>query len=146
MNNRSQFLEGVRNRIIVDAYNANPSSMREAIEGMEAYAHPPLMLILGDMAELGSTSEAEHQALVRWVLTLPVEKILLVGAIFHKVTGNLGRVNGISGPSGEPSSRLNVFKGRSELEVFLESEKPAGFQILVKGSRVNELEKILPLL
>jgi UDP-N-acetylmuramoyl-tripeptide--D-alanyl-D-alanine ligase len=146
MNNRSQFVEGVRNRVIVDAYNANPSSMREAIEGLKAYAKPPLMLILGEMAELGSTSEAEHQALVRWVMTLPVAKILLMGSMFHKVTRNLGLIDGKSGPSGEPSSRLNVFKGRSELEAFLESEQPAGYQILVKGSRVNELERILPLL
>ncbi len=128
-NQRSQLIRGGGNHVILDSYNANPSSMREAISGLLSYGSSPTMLILGDMAELGATSPEEHRELVRWIGTLNVDRVLLVGSIFCQVC--------------EPSSRMNVFKLRQELERYLEDEKPSGFHILVKGSRVCELEKIL---
>ena len=131
-NQRSQMVEGERNRVVLDSYNANPSSMREAIAGLLDYATSPVMLILGDMAELGETSDLEHQELVRWIRTLDVDRVLLTGLNFSKVC--------------EPSHNITVFKGRSELETFLKREKPEGYDILLKGSRVMALEKIIPLL
>jgi len=131
-NQRSQMVEGGRNRVVLDSYNANPSSMREAIAGLLTYATSPVMLILGDMAELGNTSELEHRELIRWIGTLDVERVLLTGENFSKVC--------------EPSHNITVFKGRSELETFLKRDKPEGYDILLKGSRVMELEKIIPLL
>ena len=128
-NQRSQFMEGDRNQLILDSYNANPSSMREAINGLIECASSPTMLILGDMAELGDSSQDEHIELVRWIESLPIDKILLVGPIFSKVC--------------EPSSNLSIFKERSDLEVYLDDTKPEGYIILIKGSRVMELEKIL---
>ncbi|MEN8229847.1 MAG: UDP-N-acetylmuramoyl-tripeptide--D-alanyl-D-alanine ligase [Bacteroidota bacterium] len=131
-NQRSQFVEGERNRVILDSYNANPSSMREAIKGVVSYATSPAMLILGDMAELGDASIEEHRKLVQWIETLPVDRVLMMGPLFSEVC--------------EPSSGMDVFRERSELEAYLDSEKPEGYQILVKGSRVMELERLLPLI
>ncbi len=131
-NQRSQLIDGKRNRLILDAYNANPSSMREAINGLLSHAKGPTMLILGDMAELGHSSAEEHRSLVRWIGTLEVDRVLLAGPNFYNVR--------------EPSARTDVFRGRAELAQYLEQEKPAGFLILIKGSRVMELEKLLPLL
>ena len=132
-NQRSQLIEGERNSLVLDSYNANPSSMQKAIEGVLSYATLPTMLILGDMAELGNFSEQEHRALLQFIGTLDVERVLLVGANFFNVC--------------EPSSgQITVFRKRSEVEDFLRKEKPEGYQILVKGSRVMQLERLAPLL
>ncbi len=131
-NQRSQMLESKRNHLILDSYNANPSSMREAIGGLLSYASSPTMLILGDMAELGDASEEEHRLLVQWIKSLDVDRILLAGPKFHQVC--------------EPSDHISVFKGRPELETFLRDENPAAYHILLKGSRVMELERLVPLL
>ena len=131
-NQRSQFVEGELNNVILDSYNANPSSMREAISGLLSYGAPPTMLILGDMAELGEASRKEHQELVDWIETLSIDRVMLVGPKFGEVC--------------EPSSNMDVFMGMSELEANLISTKPEGYYILVKGSRVMELERILKFL
>ena len=90
------------------------------------------MLILGDMAELGDSSLEEHRELVRWIGTLSIDRVLLTGPLFSEVY--------------EPSPRMDIFRGRSDLEAYLDSAKPEGYHILVKGSRVMELEKILKLI
>jgi UDP-N-acetylmuramoyl-tripeptide--D-alanyl-D-alanine ligase len=128
-NQRSEVIEGGGNRVILDSYNANPTSMREAIAGLLEYASTPAMVILGDMAELGDSSEREHRELVRWMKSLSLDRILLVGPQFSK--------------AGEPSGKIVVFRDRQELESYLKLEPPRGFHILVKGSRVMELEKII---
>lgn len=131
-NQRSQMIEGGRNSVVLDSYNANPSSMLEAIGGLLTYATSPTMLILGDMAELGDASEQEHRELVQWIGTLNVGRVLLTGPIFYEVC--------------ETSGKIAVFRERSELEAFLRKEKPEGYHILLKGSRVMELERLKPLL
>jgi UDP-N-acetylmuramoyl-tripeptide--D-alanyl-D-alanine ligase len=131
-NQRSQMIKGERNSVVLDSYNANPSSMREAIQGVLSYATLPTMLILGDMAELGRSSEQEHRALFQLIGTLDVDRVLLVGANFYDVC--------------EPSSHITVFRERSDLEDFLRMAKPEGYHILVKGSRVMELERLASLL
>jgi UDP-N-acetylmuramoyl-tripeptide--D-alanyl-D-alanine ligase len=131
-NQRSQLVEGSKNKVVLDAYNANPSSMREAIGGLLSYASAPIMLILGDMAELGVSSDEEHMDLLRWISSLEVDRVLLAGPQFYRI--------------GEPSAHLSVFRGRKELQAWLETEKPEGYHILLKGSRVMELETLLPLL
>ncbi len=131
-NQRSQFIEGARNRVMLDSYNANPSSMREAINGIIAFASSPIMLILGDMAELGDTSLEEHRRLIKWIDTLSVDRFILVGPLFSEAV--------------ELPERLTVFRDRVELEAYLETQPPEGYQILVKGSRVMELEKVLKFL
>jgi UDP-N-acetylmuramoyl-tripeptide--D-alanyl-D-alanine ligase len=131
-NQRSQMVEGGRNRLVMDSYNANPSSMREAIGALLSYASLPTMLILGDMAELGDASQQEHMELLHWIGTLNVDRVLLSGPSFYNVY--------------EPSDKIDVFRERSELEAFLRKEKPEGYLILLKGSRVMELERLKPLL
>ena len=131
-NQRSQLVEGNRNRVVLDSYNANPSSMREAVGALLSYATSPVMLILGEMAELGDASQAEHLALAEWIGSLEVDRLLLVGPSFHKLC--------------EPSSSTSVFRGRKELEEFLEKDRPKGYLVLVKGSRVMEMEKLAPYL
>jgi UDP-N-acetylmuramoyl-tripeptide--D-alanyl-D-alanine ligase len=144
-NQRSQFLKGERNHLILDAYNANPTSMREAIGGLLQYADPPLMLILGDMAEMGTASLEEHQELIRWILTLNLDRVLLAGPIFSAAAESVLAAVEHSGDD-EPSSPIHVFNGRKALEEYLKVEKAEGYHVLVKGSRVMELEKLLPLL
>ncbi len=131
-NQRSQMLEGGRNKLVMDSYNANPSSMREAIEGLLSYATSPTMLILGDMAELGDSSEKEHRELFHWISSLDVDQVLLLGPNFSQIY--------------QPSNRITVFSGRKELEAYLGEVKPEGYHILLKGSRVMELERLAPLL
>jgi UDP-N-acetylmuramoyl-tripeptide--D-alanyl-D-alanine ligase len=131
-NQRSQMLESGRNKMVLDSYNANPSSMREAIGGLLSYATAPIMLILGDMAELGEASEEEHRQLVHWISSLDVDRVLLVGPNFYQVC--------------EPSDRITVFSKRSELVTYLREVPPEGHHILLKGSRVMELERLVPLL
>ena len=131
-NHRSQVIEGNGNRVTLDSYNANPTSMREAISGFIEYASAPSMLILGDMAELGEASAEEHRELVRWIGSLPLERMVVVGPLFSEVS--------------EPSGHLFVFRDTEELEAHLGSDPPAGFNILVKGSRIMELERLTPLL
>ena len=131
-NQRSQLVEGGLNNVILDSYNANPSSMREAISGFISYAAHPTMLILGDMAELGESSKQEHLDLLHWIESLSIDRVLLVGTNFQEVC--------------EPSSNLDVFNGRPEIEAMLNSKKPEGYHILVKGSRVMELENLLKFL
>jgi UDP-N-acetylmuramoyl-tripeptide--D-alanyl-D-alanine ligase len=138
-NNRSQLVEGKRNRLILDSYNANPTSMREAIGDLVNFARPPIMLILGEMAELGTSSGEEHRELLEWIGTLQVDRVLLLGNKFSDLYRK---------PPNEDQSkpRIRVFSDRDELQAYLQSDRPEGYHILVKGSRVNELEKIVPLL
>jgi UDP-N-acetylmuramoyl-tripeptide--D-alanyl-D-alanine ligase len=131
-NQRSQLVRGERNQVILDSYNANPDSMREAIRGLLSYASGPSMLVLGDMAELGEASQEEHKTLVTWIKSLDVDRVLLVGPKFSQV--------------GELSAPFVVFSDRQMLEDHLKADLPTGYHILVKGSRVMELERLKPLL
>ena len=131
-NQRSQLVEGAGNRLIMDSYNANPTSVREAVSGLTAYAGMPTMVILGDMAELGPASADEHRTLVEWLRSLSLEQILLLGPQFSQVC--------------EPSEDLLVFREIDALEAHLKKQPPSGFTILLKGSRVMGLERLEPLL
>ncbi len=131
-NQRSQVVEGRHNRVILDSYNANPSSMREAVGSLTAYAGMPPMLILGDMAELGASSLDEHRELLRWIGTLSLKRVLLVGPQFNQVS--------------EPLGGLLVFSSVEALQEHLKQHPPRGYTILVKGSRVMGLERLKPIL
>ncbi len=78
-NNRSQIIEKNSNFILLDAYNANPTSMEAAITNFGAGAGTPKVLIVGDMFELGPESEAEHRKLGELISAQPIEKVLLCG-------------------------------------------------------------------
>lgn len=83
-NNRSQLVVTEHNRLVVDAYNANPSSMAAALENFGQIEAPRKMLILGDMRELGPTSQEEHQRIVNYIETMQVSEVWLVGEEFGK--------------------------------------------------------------
>ena len=128
-NNRSQILKKDSNSFLLDAYNANPTSMRHAIEyfATEEAAHK--IVILGDMLELGDYSEKEHQEIIDLALSLKFDKIWLVGQIF----------NGLSAKRKEISSFLNVEALKEEKSL----SKIQNTHFLIKGSRGIRLERFL---
>ena len=130
-NNRSQVTETDRNTVIRDAYNANPSSMEKAIASFGRLNAGKKMVILGDMLELGTESVPGHAAVIRQLKGLGEIKAVLVGPRFREAAGDF------------PAS---LFESSEAVAEWLKSESPAGYTILVKGSRGMMLEKIFPLL
>ena len=125
-NSRSQLMEKGSNKIIVDAYNANPSSMKVAIENFAKSNHRNKFLVLGAMAELGADSIKEHQQLVEEIKKYNWEDVLLVGGDFMK----------IEHPYQKASSA-------SEAGEWFRSKNIQDAYILLKGSRSSQMEKVL---
>ena len=129
-NNRSQFKETERNKLIIDAYNANPSSMKAAIDNFAAMqVDTPKAVILGDMRELGETSDALHAEIVKQIEQAGFDKVYLCGEHFSS-TG----------------SSFMHFPNIEELMSELTKNPLEGYHILIKGSRGMTLEKTLSLL
>ncbi len=131
-NNRSQYLKTDRNEILLDAYNANPSSMQKALENFKETDGDRKVLILGGMKELGSDSEQEHIALISIIKTVGADKVYLIGEEFN--------------PHLELIPEAKHFINVDELIKELENKPLAGYKILVKGSRSNKLEKCVDFL
>ena len=125
-NNRSQYIETENNNLIVDAYNANPSSMQAAILNFEKMQTKHKMLILGDMLELGAGSLAEHQAIVDMLIDKGLSNIFLVGKEFQHTKNDFLKFDKVD-----------------DLVEYLSSHKIIHQTILIKGSRGIQLEKIL---
>ena len=130
-NNRSQFIKTARNQILMDAYNANPTSMDAALENFKAFDAPLKGVILGDMLELGEASNEEHQEIADKLATMNLAMVLLTGKEFAKC-----RVH---------SSFLR-FEDNTLLKSYIESINPQGFLFLLKGSRGMKLENVLDML
>ncbi len=129
-NNRSQLVITSDNELIVDAYNANPSSMAVAVDNFAKTASPrPKKLILGDMAELGDASEEEHQKLVDALSDKGFSDVWLVGAEFSKIETGFRR-----------------FQNVEDVKAEIAKEKPRGECILVKGSHSVRLYELAALL
>jgi UDP-N-acetylmuramoyl-tripeptide--D-alanyl-D-alanine ligase len=131
-NNRSQVVDTGRNTVIRDSYNANPSSMEKAIASFAALGSDKKMVILGDMLELGSESHAGHASVLSQLRSLGIVEALIIGPRFREVAGE------------DFPGRL--FASTEEAIEWLRSERPAGYTVLVKGSRGMMLEKVYPLL
>ena len=131
-NNRSQLQKSGHNELILDFYNANPSSMQAALDNLEQLTHPQKMVILGDMFELGDESAREHEAILRSVRKMNLPKALLIGPAFMKERHLL--------PAGI------FFESAAEAEVYLQAMEFEGYLILIKGSRGMKLEKLQPYL
>lgn len=128
-NNRSQLEERGSNRIILDAYNANPTSMQGAIKNLEQMEHAHKLVILGDMLELGEYSAKEHQQIVDMLEHVKLEAIYLVGKHFAQT---------------KYPSHMLAFNTAEELKQHLKTGKPLRQAlILVKGSRGTKLEIVL---
>ena len=133
VNNRSQELKTQRNRLIVDAYNANPSSMQVALDNFFNLNDSPKMVILGEMKELGKYSREEHQKLVERLKESAIDKVILCGENFQTVANPI-------------PPQWAVFQNTQELLDYLHSGNFSGFHILIKGSRANQLEKTIEFL
>lgn len=131
-NNRSQLTETARNALIVDAYNANPTSMAAALENFRAteIAGREKMVILGDMKELGACSRDEHCKVVRLLLSAPIPHRWLVGEEFAHAAEALGVTS-------DPSLRL--FADADAVKLALQEEVVSNRLILVKGSNSMRL-------
>ena len=116
-NNRSQLKKTENNTLIIDAYNANPTSMMAALQNFRNMTVPHKMLILGDMRELGAESPAEHQKIVDYIKESGFEKVWLVGELFA---------------ASEHS--FKTYANAQEVIKDLQANKPKGYTILIKGS------------
>ncbi len=123
-NNRSQLMQTEKNTLVVDAYNANPTSMQAAINAFKGDCY-----ILGAMRELGEYSALEHQNIVNMLLERKADKVLLVGDEYATTT-----------------APYPIFQDVEALCEHLRQEPLCGYTILLKGSRSNQLEKVIPLL
>lgn len=123
-NNRSQLMQTGRNTVVVDAYNANPTSMTAAINAFKGNCY-----ILGAMRELGEYSHLEHQNIVNMLLERKADRVLLVGEEYKATT-----------------APYPIFNNVEDLCAYLQTEPLTGYTILLKGSRSNQLEKVIPFL
>ena len=129
-NNRSEWMRTQRNELIVDAYNANPTSMKAALDNFALIAHDHKMAILGEMRELGTASDEAHRAVAAQAASLHCEEVWLVGEAFRA-----------------HAAGARWFPSVAEVKAALEAEgAPTGRLILVKGSngtRLFELPGVL---
>ena len=130
-NNRSQVMQTAQNRLFLDAYNANPSSMAAALNNFALLDAYPKTVIIGDMFELGDESKDEHQQIVILLLKLNFKDVMLIGPRFSEVSATTSFKRFSTTQEALQWITENPFKGRS---------------ILVKGSRGMKLETLLPAL
>lgn len=127
-NNRSQIINQNKNKIILDAYNANPSSVKAALSNFEKQSGYKLA-ILGDMFELGNEAAIEHQNILDLAVSLKIDELIFVGENFYKSSLN--------------ASNALKFKLFDDLKKHFKSIKIENTTILIKGSRGMALERIL---
>lgn len=127
-NNRSQIQKTAHNTLIVDCYNANPTSMTSALKSFARMEADHKFAILGDMRELGAEEISEHQKIIELLLDLELDAIL-VGPVFYQM-----------------ESEFRSFPSVEELNSYLETDVPSRGLILLKGSRGIQLEKAISLL
>jgi UDP-N-acetylmuramoyl-tripeptide--D-alanyl-D-alanine ligase len=143
-NNRSQILQTVTNTLICDYYNANPSSMAVAIENIGKIGANRKVLILGDMFELGDEAAAEHEAVIKKAMDIPVDERIFIGNEFYSLSPKVRK-------SGSPEEE----KGDSDSTTFYHTADDAiaalkvnpikHATILIKGSRGMALERLVKL-
>ena len=125
-NSRSQLLQWQNNDVILDAYNANPSSMQLAIENFAQMPGKHKILLLGAMMELGASSMDEHKAIVQLIQQYPWDHVVLVGGDFGKI-----------------QHPYLYFPDAAAAKIWLEQQQFQHKQILLKGSRSMQMEKVI---
>lgn len=130
-NNRSQLIRNEKNTIIMDAYNANPTSMMAALQNFSNLKNDQKCIILGDMLELGESSPQEHQLITDYIESQDYNEIYLVGPIFMNTSDR---------------TKKKKFDTVELLTNYLKTQPIENKIILIKGSRGIHLEKILELL
>jgi UDP-N-acetylmuramoyl-tripeptide--D-alanyl-D-alanine ligase len=131
-NFRSQWVETEKNILIMDAYNANPTSIQAAVQNFASGPYKNRMVILGEMLELGTSSSAEHNALVSFVRSKhdEIKDAVFIGRNFSAV---------------DPKPDL-IFESTDHFLDYLHQNPISGRTILIKGSRGNQLERIIKML
>jgi len=129
-NNRSEILKKDDLQIIMDAYNANPTSMNAALDNLHQLKEKPKYAILGDMFELGAFSKQEHQAIADKLQKLNFETVYLIGAHFYQ--------------SKIVQTRILQFKTFDDFKTKFKAPKKG--VLLIKASRAMALERILDLI
>jgi UDP-N-acetylmuramoyl-tripeptide--D-alanyl-D-alanine ligase len=125
-NSRSQLIEKGENKIILDAYNANPSSMRAAIENFAKIPADNKVLMLGAMAELGDESLDEHKEIVELIKKYEWRDVVLVGGDFLKI-----------------STPFQTFNNSAEATQWFRDQQFSNVYVLIKGSRSMQMEKVI---
>lgn len=128
-NNRSQFKKTDNNELIIDAYNANPSSMKVALDNIITMPVQPKAIILGDMRELGPTSDELHAEVVEQIKKGQFDKVFLCGEHFSKV-----------------GKEFSPFATTEAMVEELRKQPLKGYHILIKGSHSMGLEKLADIL
>ncbi|HOO98995.1 MAG TPA: UDP-N-acetylmuramoyl-tripeptide--D-alanyl-D-alanine ligase [Bacteroidales bacterium] len=131
VNNRSQVMKTKKNTVICDSYNANPSSMKKALESFAALEAQNKVCILGDMLEMGDRGEEEHTRIHRILTDHNLLNVMLVGPVFTRVSAGF---------------RFKTFHDVSRLKEYLKLKPLEGCHILVKGSRGIMLEQVYEML
>lgn len=131
-NNRSQLMQRGSNTILLDAYNANPTSMMAALENFKQTKGDNKVIFLGDMFELGTDSEAEHQSIVNFLTENNFGKVFLTGSNFYKAKNS--------------ASHIKQFKTFDDLKEVIKTQELENATVLIKASRGMALERILDLL
>lgn len=130
-NLRSQLKKTERNTLYIDAYNANPSSMAEAIKNFSLIQAKDKIVMLGDMLELGEETQSEHRVVISLLSQLNCNKIILVGKEFK---------------SAALTTDYLLFDDVDQVIEWLKDKDIHGNSILIKGSRGIHLEKVIPYL
>lgn len=128
-NNRSQLKQAKNNRLVIDAYNANPSSMKASLDNFLRLDAPRKAVILGDMMELGEESGRFHQEVTSRLQHDGFDKVFLCGEHFS-----------------EAGKGYNTYADTCKLIESLKKENLQGYTILIKGSRYMQLERVIDLL
>ncbi len=131
-NNRSQMTVTEHNHLVVDAYNANPTSMKAAIDNFKLMEVSPKMVIIGKMGELGDVVEEEHQKAVDMLAEAHFDKVWLVGEEFANTNRS--------------TLTATLFRDVEEVKAAIATEQPQGYYILIKGSNSNKLFELPELL
>ena len=131
-NNRSQMTVTEHNHLVVDAYNANPTSMKAAIDNFKLMEVSPKMAVIGKMGELGDVSEEEHQKVVDMLADARFDKVWLVGDEYAATN--------------RTALTDQLFHDVEEVKAAIASEQPQGYYILIKGSNSNKLFELPDLL
>ncbi len=131
-NNRSQLTRTERNTLIVDAYNANPSSMAVALNNLDSVVSPCKVALLGNMLELGDDSTDLHKEVISKALGMNLALVCLVGAEFAKCQSEF--------PAGDT---LRYFATSDDLASWLSDHPLNAATVLIKGSRGSRMEKVI---
>lgn len=134
-NNRSQLLRSGSNTLIVDAYNANPTSMEAALANFDSMDAPAKAVMLGNMLELGEDSVAEHRKVIARLRDMKLDMVCLVGPEFEKAATQEDIAAGI-----------RLFPDSAALADCLGQNPPRDCTVLIKGSRGSRMELLIPYL